>query len=178
MLAYGVVIFLPMFFWRPAWKFLNTRQDFLVYLFFFALMGYVGGTDTERLLYWSMPVVFVLIGKIAEDNHAILRSSPLVLFLGVCQLISSRAFLLTPDYTHGIVSHSIPFFTPLWNAYFMDLYSFHGTPKVMWISLLEYLAFAGILCFWLARRRATIAKLSLGHAVVKSARKVIRRVSL
>ena len=168
MLAYGVVIFLPMFFWRQAWAFLKTRQDFVVYLLFFVLMGYIGGTDTERLLYWSMPVVFVMTGKVVENNHVILRSTPLLLFLGVCQLIASRAFLLIPDYTHGIESHSIPIFTPLWNAYFMDLFSFHGTPKVMWISLLEYVAFAGIFCFWLARRRAIMTRHMAGYAVVKN----------
>ncbi len=166
MLAYGVIIFLPVFFWRQSVDFLKARQDFLVYVLFFALMGYVGGTDTERLLYWSMPVVIVLIGKLIEDNRTILRSVPLLLFLGVCQLISTRAFLLTPDYTHGIVSHSIPFFTPLRNAYFMDLFSFHGTPRVMRISLLEYLAFAGVFCFWLARRRAKVSWRVVGYATV------------
>lgn len=158
MLAYGVVIFLPVFFWRQSIHFLKSHQHFLVYGVFFALMGWIGGTDTERLLYWSMPVVFLLIGRAVENNAKILRSVPLLLILGVCQLIACRAFLLTPDYTHGIESHSIPFFTPLRDAYFMDLFSFHGTPRVERISLLEYGAFAGILCFWLAKRRAALSR--------------------
>ena len=168
MLAYGVIVFLPVFFWQQSWDFFKARQDFLVYVLFFALMGYVGGTDTERLLYWSMPVVIVLIGKLIEDNRAVLRSTPLLLFLGACQLISARTFLLTPDYTHGIESHSIPFFTPLRNAYFMDLFSFHGTPQVMRISLLEYLVFAGVLCLWLARRRAAVSWRVPGYAVIRA----------
>jgi hypothetical protein len=157
MLAYGVVIFLPVYFWRQSVHFLKTYQHFLVYVLFFALMGYIGGSDTERLLYWSMPIVFLLIGRAIENNAAILRSVPLILIVGACQLIGSRAFLLTPDYTHGIASHSIPFFTPLRDAYFMDLFSFHGTPRVELISLLQYGAFAGILWFWLARRRRALS---------------------
>jgi hypothetical protein len=76
MLAYGPVIFLPVLFFKQTLAFLRQSQWMTVYLFFFALMGYIGGSDTERLLYWSMPVVFLLIGKVFEHNTMLLCCVP------------------------------------------------------------------------------------------------------
>jgi hypothetical protein len=167
MLAYGPVVFLPVIFYKQTLAFLRRSQWMTVYLLFFALMGYIGGSDTERLLYWSMPIVFILIGKVFEENAPLLHSKPLLIMLIAIELLAVRAFLPTPDYTQGRESHSIPLFTPLGNgAYFMDLFSFHGTPSVMWISLLQYLAFAGILKAWIVLRRKRLLQTIMPQTVV------------
>ena len=158
LLAYGPVLFLLAFRWRSAWRFLKHEQFLLVTLVFFAVMGYIGGTDTERLLYWSMPAVFVLLGRAMEDVKPLFRGAPFALALLIAaQLLASRAFLLTPDYTQGFVSRTKPIFTPLGKStYFMDLYSFHGTPMVRLISFIEYLVFGFLLCEWLNYRHRNL----------------------
>jgi hypothetical protein len=167
MLAYGPVVFLPIIFFKQTLAFLRQSQWMTVYLLFFALMGYVGGSDTERLLYWSMPIVFILIGKVFEENAPLMRSKPLLLMLIAVELLAVRAFLPTPDYTQGRESHSIPLFTPLGSdAYFMDLFSFHGTPSVEWISLLQYLAFAGMFGTWIALRRRRLLQTVSEQAII------------
>ncbi len=149
-LAYGPVLFLLLYRWRSALRFLGQHQFLGVYLAFFAVMGYLGGTDTERLLYWSMPVVFILLGRAMEECKPLLKPAAVPLALGAAQLLASRAVMLTPDYTEGRVSNSIPLLTPFGkNTYFMDLFSFHGTPMVEFISFLEYLMLGVALIEWM-----------------------------
>ena len=158
-LAFGPVLFVLLYRWRSARSFLREHQFMAVYLLFFAIMGYLGGTDTERLLYWSMPVVFVLLGRALEDCKSLLTPAPVLALLISAQLLASRALMLTPDYTEGRVSHSIPIFTPMGrNAYFMDLFSFHGTPIVALISFLEYLVFGILLLEWFQYRHRALSK--------------------
>ncbi len=154
-LAFGPLLWLPLLFWRQAKEFLMHRQELAAYLAAFALLGFIGGTDTERLLYWSMPVVYVLIGRTLEAHRrTLLRSWWLPTLLAVSQLVASRAvFWPIPDYPAN-EPYRWPVFTPFGrHVAFMELFSFYEPRRMQVVSLAEYLVF-GVLLLWVATRKS------------------------
>ena len=154
-LAFGPVVWFPILYWRQARAFLADRQYLAVYLGAFALLGLIGGTDTERLLYWSMPVVYVLIGRTLEEQRAeLLRPWWLPTCFVVAQLIASRAvFWPIPDHPSPY-QNVPPVFTPFGrHVPFMELYSFFQSHSVQLASLAAYFAVGALLALWLGRRR-------------------------
>ena len=156
-LAFGPMLWLALLVERRAGAFLAERQYLAVYLAAFAVLGYIGGTDTERLLFWTMPVVYVLIGRALE-------SVTLPVWLGAilvgAQLITSRAvFWPTPDFPSD-APHVWPVFTPFGrDVPFMDLFSISEQRVKSLASLIEFLAFGAALGGWFLwqRRRGPAA---------------------
>ena len=149
-LAFGPVVWFPILRWRQALAFLAARQHLAAYLGAFAFLGLTGGTDTERLLYWSMPVVFVLVGRALEQDWADLRRRwGLLALVAVAQLVSSRAvFWPIPDHPNGYPP-AWPVFTPFGrHVPYVELFSFFEPRSMQLASLLEYLAFGGLLAWW------------------------------
>ena len=156
--AFGpAVLALTLAGWRQTASFLARRQDLAVYLVAFAVLGQVGGTDTERLLYWAMPVVFVLAGRALASRRAAVFGSPVLLTaLVVVQVITTRAFFWPiPDYPDlGLSPHGIPLLTPLGaRVPFLDLFSFFAGRGAEAALLLSNLAVLGTLVFGLVRCR-------------------------
>jgi hypothetical protein len=150
--AFGPVLILALFDWRRVRQFLADHQALLVYLVAFAVLAWIGGSDTERYLYWSMPVVFVPLGMALEARWTELASPWLVSVLAIAQAISQRLFWLIPDYP-GILQSRFPFLTPLGSHVpYLDLYSEHGERIVEALSLAEYSLLAIVLLVWLSRR--------------------------
>ena len=149
--AFGPVVWFPILYWRQARAFLAGRQHLACYLGAFAVLALIGGTDTERLLYWSMPVVYVLIGRTLEAQRAdLLRPWWLPAGFAAAQLVASRAvFWPIPDHPspYGNVP---PVFTPLGrHVPFLELYSFFQPHPVQLATLAAYLATGALLSFWL-----------------------------
>lgn len=162
LLAFGPMLFLVIYDWRRASGFLAKNQFLLIYLLGFAVLAYIGGSDSERLTFWTMPAVYVLLGRAVEEHRVLLRSTPLILTLAVCQLIASRAFMLTPDFPNEHPARSVPLFTPgLGHDFsYMDTVSILGGRAVEMASLIEYLVFGLILFEWLNHRRRKLTLLS------------------
>ena len=60
-------------------------------------LAYVGGSDTERILGWAAPVVYVLIGRAIEAYWPVLRRHPVATAaLAIVQLLSARVFWPVP----------------------------------------------------------------------------------
>ena len=157
-LAFGPVLWFPIFYWRQGCAFLAARQHLAAYLGAFALLAFIGGTDTERLLYWSMPVVYVLIGRtLEEQGRNLLRPSWLPACFVVAQLIASRAvFWPIPDYPSSCPD-VWPVFTPFGcRVPFMELFSFFEPRPERLASLAAYFAFGVLLAGWLGWRRQTV----------------------
>ena len=153
LLAFGPVIFILLFNWRRAAALLLARQDWLIYFAACAVLGYIGGTDTERLLYWSMPVTFVLLGKAIEDRAAELASIALTSVFVAGQVLSSRILWTTPDYPHEY-PHSFPILQQFGsNVPFMDLFSYHGYRMKTALSLVQFVVFGIVVLVWMRRRR-------------------------
>jgi hypothetical protein len=159
-LAFGPVLFLVLYDWRSAGKFLWGRQDMLAYFAACAIFGYIGGTDTERLLYWSVPVTYVLLGRAMESHRPALSWVPLVLILATGQILSARLLFTTPDYdpNRPVPAHTFPVLTPFGsNVPFLDLFSYHGFRVKEAISLAQFAVFgAGVLA--MMRRRERVEK--------------------
>lgn len=155
--AFGpAVLALTLAGWRQGWAFLRGRQDLALYLAVFTVLGQVGGTDTERLLYWTMPVVFLLAGRALEANRAAVNGSPaLVAALVLAQLLTTRALLWPiPDYPDPAANpHVLPLLTPIGpRVPYLDLFSFFAPRRIEFALLASNLAALGLLLAWLARR--------------------------
>lgn len=151
-LAFGPVLLLAFFDFSSVRQFFAQNKPLLYYFLLIAFVGWVGGSDTERLLYWSAPVIFVLAGKFLSERSELL-TKPMLAFLAITQLISMRAFLLIPDEPSNYQS-VIPFLTPLTNEFpLFDLWSWHGNVKMNIISFIQYIFLFGILFFWLKKNQ-------------------------
>lgn len=152
LIAFGPVLALLVYDGRQAWAFLKANQPLLVFTAGMCFMAYVGGSDTERIFYWSMPVIYLLIGRAIEENWDLLGSKLLLLVLVAGQLISQRVFWILPDYPNEYLT-GIPLLAPISNHFqYLDLYSLHGKRNVEVISLAEYVILLGGLVCWLAYR--------------------------
>ena len=77
--------------------FLRQRPWLLAYLAGCAVLAYIGGTDTERILGWAFPIVLVLLGQALERQRGLWHRNPaLVVFLVASVLVSSRIFWPIP----------------------------------------------------------------------------------
>lgn len=156
--AFGPILWLAIFLARRGVAFLAGRQHFVVYLAVFAVLADMGGSDTERFLYWTMPVVYVLIGRALEDARSPWPASLLATVAAV-QLVADRAIFwpAIPDYPNR-VAHAILIFTPFGrNVPFDDLYTETAPKLLSFFLLVEHLLFGAALGLWLLwrKRRAT-----------------------
>ncbi len=151
--GYGLILIVLLYKWRYVLRFLAEHQYLFIYIIGFSVMAWIGGSDTERILYWSMPAIYLLVGKTIEDNPEILGSR---LFLGVLfgtQILSQRVFWSLPDYPNSYTT-PFPILTILSNQFqYLDLYSYHGNGGIQAISLAEYLAAAFVLLLILNTRK-------------------------
>ena len=153
-LAFGPILWLAILGARQSAAFLASRQHLAVYLAVFAALADMGGSDTERFLYWTMPVVYVLIGRTLEDPVNRWRGWLLAILAGL-QLVASRAVFWPsiPEYPNR-VPHAWPLFTP-WgrNVPFDDLYTDSAPHWLTLVSLVEYLFVGAALGGWLFWRK-------------------------
>ena len=96
-LAFGPMIALIAYGWRPTWEFLKRRLDLGALLALCVVLAYVGGTDTERLLFWALPVVYLLIAQSIERHYAVVSSAAVAGILIAGQLVAQRVLWAVPD---------------------------------------------------------------------------------
>jgi hypothetical protein len=94
-IAFGPALVLPIYFWRTAAEWLKSQPVLAWTLAIFLVLGWVGGSDTERIVYWAMPIVYALFGTILEA-HALPKS--FLIALTALQLLSHRVFQTLPDF--------------------------------------------------------------------------------
>jgi len=153
-ITFGPLLFLAIFNWRRSLNFLARNQYLLAFLVINSILAWIGGSGTERLLYFGLPVVYLLVGKAIQDNLDLLKSAPLVVLLALSQLISERVFWTLPD-LNAPYNTPFPVLTPLTSHLkVLDLFSFYGNRSIEAISLLEYLALGAIVLWWLGYRDA------------------------
>jgi hypothetical protein len=159
-LAFGPVLFVLLFDWKNARDFLRREQWLALFLVAGMGFGFLGGTDTERLQYWSMPCVYVLLGCAIERLRPVLASWALIGFLTIGQILSSRILWTTPDYPTNF-PHTFPLLQQFGsNVQLLDLFSFHGYRPKESLSLVEYLVFGAIVLYWMSRRAKRLEALS------------------
>ena len=96
--SFGVLLALLLYDLRRTWGFLTSNRPLAVCLFLVAAVGWIGGTDTERILYWAAPGVYLLFGKAIEDNWGLLKRNRLAIWCLVFgYVLTHRMFLTMPD---------------------------------------------------------------------------------
>ena len=157
-IAFGPVLVLAIYFARDALRLVGRNPYMGTVLGAFAVAGWVGGTDTERLLYWSFPVVYAALGVVIERHVGLLASVPLAAVLVAAQAVAQRLFWTLPDYPNNYPRAPM-LLTPLGSRFpHLDLYSWHPPREVSGVSLAQYLALALVLAGWLAYRRVRIRR--------------------
>jgi hypothetical protein len=96
-ITFGPVLLLPFYDWRRVVQTLTIRRDLLAYVVLFGGLAYIGGHDTERYLYWSMPVVYLLIAQALVAHRRALANTYLVAALVVAQAVSARILWSIPS---------------------------------------------------------------------------------
>ena len=97
-ISFGVLLDLLLYDLRRARGFLARHRPLAAFLILVATVGWIGGTDTERILFWAAPGVYLLFGKAIEENWDLLRRNRLATWaLVLGQAITHRVFLTTPD---------------------------------------------------------------------------------
>jgi hypothetical protein len=112
--------------------------------------------DTERYLFWAMPVVYVLIGRALEQVLPVL-ARPLLALLIVGQVLAERVFWAIPQpgandpsnvFTHS--TSAILLFTPLGaNVEYFDIFPSWMSQAYRLVLLGEYVALAAVIIGWL-----------------------------
>lgn len=135
-IAFGPVVVVPLYDWRGSLRFLSSHKPLLAFGAATALLAFVGGSDTERFLYWSMPVVYVLIGRAIEHRrHAF--GIGLAVALIAAQSLSQRLFWVIPDFP-GDFPHRLPLLTPTSSEVpYTDLLAL-ASPRVGGWALVEF----------------------------------------
>ena len=152
-LAFGPFLWVAIFRARQSAVFLASHQHLAVYLVVFTMLADMGGSDTERFLYWTMPVVYVLIGRALEDPVNRWPSWLLAILAGA-QLVASRAVFwpAIPEHPNPF-PHAWPLFTPsARNVPFADLYTYSTPRLLILMALVEYLFVGAALGGWLVWR--------------------------
>ena len=151
-IAFGPILTILIYNIKNALAYLMREQYLFVLLVGYAVLGWIGGSDTERLIYWSMPVVYILIGQAIYNMRKLLFSVPLMLTLFGLQTISQRVFWNIPDYPNNF-SHKLPILTPIGEQFpYMDLMAFHGNRMIGLISFLQYCFCFIVLWIWFYNR--------------------------
>jgi hypothetical protein len=159
--TYGPVLALVIVAWRSTATLLEAEPFLAAYLLAVCALAWIGGVDTERFLFWGMPIVYLAIGRAIEARPGWLRSAPLLVVLVAAQLVSQRIFWATPDFPNDYITPFPVLTMPSSRAQYLDLFSLHGRRILEVISLLEYLVLTVILVKWCS---AELRKVRSGHA--------------
>ncbi len=150
---------------RGSWALLRERPDLLVWVAGCGVLAYVGGSDTERILGWAAPVIYVLIGRALEAHWPVLRRHPLALAaLATVQLCSARVFWPVPvgydDPQPLPAGFSVDTLREVADRFFVmhhnyaNLWSYFGSRSLHRVNLALDVVFAVAVIAWLRRRRA------------------------
>jgi hypothetical protein len=151
-IAYGPIIVILVYKWEMVIDFLKSHQFHGIYLITISVLGWIGGTDTERILYWSMPIVYLLFAIILQNGNilALLTKHYIfTAFLIISQSISQRLFWIIPDPNLSTPS-SIPIISSLGNhGMYQDLWSSGAKLKISFIFTCQYLILSVVMVLWL-----------------------------
>jgi hypothetical protein len=95
--AYGPVLALLVFDGRRVIADLKAQPHQMIFLGLCAVLAFMGGSDTERFVFWAMPVVYLLLGRAFERHLPELKGAAIAAGLVMAQAISARIFWPIPD---------------------------------------------------------------------------------
>lgn len=164
-MAFGPMLAVVAFDWRASAAFLSRRIDLaLLPLAFFGL-SYIGGHDTERYLFWSMPVVYLLIAQSLVRHRGLVSAPAIAGLLMAGQVLSQRVFWPVPSPGNAVTPLSdatgLPaqIYAVLNRVFVIDdfhwnLWSNFGSRPFHLVQLAFYLALSAVIVVLMQRRAA------------------------
>jgi len=161
--AYGPILIVPIVAWRRSLQFLRSHQMLAAFLGACAALGWVGGQDTERYVFWAAPIVYLLVGDALPSVFAGLSRWVVVAIAGM-QAFAERVGVAVPQPSTidpELLSRDRSFdhlmlLTPIGgNVDYFDLWSFWMPRMAKTILLAEYAALLIIvaaLVYWRSAR--------------------------
>lgn len=167
-IAFGPLLAVVLFDWRATLAFLSRRLDLALMPLAFVVLSYIGGHDTERYLFWAMPIVYLLIAQSIERHRALVSAPVVAGLLLVGQVLSQRVLWPVPDPGAAVtpLSDSVGLASRLYaiaNRVFViddfhwNLWSNFGSRPFHLVQLACYLALSAAIVWLLQRRAATQA---------------------
>jgi hypothetical protein len=158
--TFGPVLLVVFYDWRRAGRTLAERPYQAVYLLLFGVLAYIGGHDTERYLFWSMPVVYLLIAQALVTHRKALDSTYLVSALAIAQIVSARLLWSIPSPSLAVASMSemptlgAKIYSTLDRLFVIDdfhwnLWSNFGSRPFHALLLALYLGFSAAMIGWI-----------------------------
>jgi hypothetical protein len=166
--AFGLLLVFPLFHWRRTLAFLWEHQFMAGLLLAVTLLSSFSSPalqlqlqDTERYLFWAMPIVFVLVGRAIERSLPLL-SWPLLALIVAGQSLAERVFWTIPQPGGGDPSlaferstSALLVLTPVGgNVQYFDIFPSWMSQAYRLILLAEYVGLAAIVIVWLYWRAA------------------------
>lgn len=105
-ISFGPVVAIVAYDWRATWAFLKQRADLAALPLSCIVLAYIGGHDTERYLFWAMPVVYLLIAQSIERHRAVVAGAAVTATLIAGQVLSQRVFWPVPDPGNAVAAMS------------------------------------------------------------------------
>jgi len=147
--AYGPLLAVLVHYRRDVKAILLRRQYLAAWLVAFAVVGWFLGSDSERLTFWTLPVVAILVGRIAEERPYLLRSWTLLATVVVLVSLTSRWWWPISD----AVGVDPPELRRPWiigsTTSFVHLMSYHGQHRGLDLQAVEHSVLLALLMVWL-----------------------------
>jgi len=171
--AFGPVVAIVVFDWRRALRLLADHEWLAAFFAACVALSLIGGSDTERFAFWSMPILYLLLARAIEHHGGMLRSPAILVALVVCQSVAARVFWGIPDpQTESAVGLSL---SAGWadrlygianrlfviDSFHFNLWSSFGSRTFRMARVALYLAVtAGLI--WLMHRQARDREVAIG----------------
>jgi hypothetical protein len=166
-LAFGPVVAIVAYDWRATLTFLRERLDLAALLVQCTLLAYLGGTDTERLVLWSMPVVAMLVAQSLDRHRRLVQGAAVATMLAAGQLLSERVLWPVPDPGREAVAlgettrwpdrlYAIANRVFVIDDFHWNLWSSFGSRRFHFLQLAFYLALSAAIVLLMKRRAAAL----------------------
>jgi len=147
--VYGLLIILLFIDISKSIEILKTYKELSITLIVILTLSLIGGSDTERILSWSLPFFYIIIFKLLLSKNLVKNIYVISIFLS---LILTYRFFNTIPFDVSNTNHTIPILSYISNDFnFADLFSYHGNKIYTSIQLVEYLVLSLILVYLLKR---------------------------
>lgn len=147
--VYGLLIILLFIDISKSIEILKTYKELSITLIVILTLSLIGGSDTERILSWSLPFFYIIIFKLLLSKNLIKNIYVILIF---SSLILTYRFFNTIPFDVSNTNHTIPILSYISNDFnFADLFSYHGNKIYTSIQLVEYLVLSLILVYFLKR---------------------------
>lgn len=167
-IAFGPILFIPIFHWRDVLPYFSVRQYQGAYLAALIGVTLVGPPDIERHVLVGLPIVYTLTAHLVEKHWKVWKAPLVMSVILASQILASRLFFdIAPD---GGVHPAYVLLTPLSNRTpWLDLFPVFAIPRIAATSFWEYVLLGTSLLF--------ILRSYAGRDILAESRRALKRAN-